>query len=478
MKWLNNRFLPIAHIVLLASFVVIGCTGKQDPKETLVVCGNHSCGTLAMVTTDTSSKGFHYLNPSLSPDGSQILFTADWNAMPADPKDPEDEYYVQYRQLITIPVPEGFPQRGGIEPKIDLTDQGAELIRLREIAIELQGNLVALFGIVNFDKGDPIWENDVSVIFSMRLKAISALRLFRADITDKAVAVPEPLFLEPEDNLSLIRKQQHLAPRLSRDGRWLVFVRHGGYTNAGDLATYDSLRIYAMDMAPTRVAGYDPYDAVVFPLTEKYKRLERPRFSPDGSRIVFSAGLDLVNSSQDGTEIFTMDFDTTGLAATDTVVTDNNIQRITYTDRAEGDPIAGILNYDPCFSSDGETIYFVSTRRAPATTVHARAIWRIPADGGQEPEMHFFSRYDDTDPTMMDDGYVLMSSTFGFPSEMLDKLESDAYTRIKKQNIIDWEDDPINNPLLTEVELNKRASDERRQLENFEGVMAHLYSFQ
>ena len=477
MKWLNNRFLPFAHIALLASFVVIGCTGKQDPKETLVVCGNHSCGTLAMVTTDTSSKGFHYLNPSLSPDGSEILFTADWNALPADPKEPEDEYYVNYRQMVTIPVPAGFPHLGGIKPKLNLADQQAELIRLREIVVPIGGGTAGLVGIENFDKGDPIWENDLSVIFSMRIDRISALRLFRADITDKNFALPEPLFFETADNEPIPGKQQHLAPRLSRDGRWLIFVRHGGFTNAGELDTYDALQLWAMDMAPTRVAGYDPYGAVVFPLTEVYKRLERPRFSPDGSRIVFSAGMDLVGSSEDGTEIFTMDFDTTGLATGDMVM-DNNVERITYTDRAEGDPIAGILNYDPCFSSDGGTIYFVSTRRAPATTVHARAIWRIPADGGQDPEMHFFTRFDDTDPTMMDDGFVLMSSTFGFPSEMLDDLEKKAYTRIKDENYQAWLDDPIANPLLTEVELNKRASDERRQLENFEGVMAHLYTYQ
>ncbi|RKZ20048.1 hypothetical protein DRQ50_00720 [bacterium] len=471
MKWLHNRFLPVAHIALLASFVVIGCTGKQDPKETLVLCGNHTCGELAMVTTDTSSKGFYYLNPTVSPDGSEVLFTADWRAMPADPKEPDDEYYINYRQLVTVPMQAGF------EPSLDLAEQGAELIRLTETAIEIQGNLTSMVGAENYDKGDPIWETDLSVIFSMRLDPISALRLFRADITDKAAAVSEPLFLEERDNMEIPGKEQHLAPNLSRDGRWLIFTHHAGFANAGDLDTYEGLQLYALDMAPTREPGYDPYDARAFPLTKVYRRIERPRFSPDGSRIVFSASLDLVNSSDDGTEIFTMDFDTTGLAATDTVVYDSNIQRVTFTSRAEGDPIAGILNYSPCFSPNGADIYFVSTRRAPATTVHARAIWQVPADGGQDPEIYFFSRFDDVDPTILDNGTLLMSSTFGFPSEVLDQLEEEAYQRIKAENEQDHADDPVGKPLFTEVELREKASDERRQLENFEGVMAHLYVF-
>lgn len=470
MKWLKNRFLPMAHIVLLASFVIVGCTGKEDPKETLVVCGNHTCGELAMVTTDTSSKGFHYLTPSLSPDGSEILFTADWNAMPADIKEPEDEYYVNFRQLVTVPL------HVGVEPKLDLAEQGAELIRLREVSIPIHPGSVSLNGVENYDKGDPIWENDLSVIFAMRVDRISGMRLFRADITDKAVAVPQPLFLEVQDGQEIPRKQQHTAPRLSADGRWLVFVRHGGFTDAGDLDTYDGVQLWALDMEATRVPGFDPYATPAFPLTDVYKRLERPRFSPDGSRIVFSAALDLVGSSDDGTEVFTMAFDTTGLAMGEMVM-NNGLERITYTSPVEGDPIAGILNYDPCYSPDGRTIYFVSTRRAPATTVHARAIWRVPVDGGQDPEIYFFTRYDDTDPTILHDGTLLMSSTFGFPTGMLNRLEDEAYVRIKNENEQAHEEDPANNPLLTEVELRKRAADERGQLENFEGVMAHLYMF-
>jgi Tol biopolymer transport system component len=470
MKLLRKRFLPYAHVVLLASFVIIGCSGKEDPNETLVVCGNHTCGELAMVTTDTSSKGFHYLDPALSPDGSQVLFSADWNALPSQDKEPEDEYFVNFRQLIVMPL------RVGFQPRLDLEEQGAQLVRLIERSIPIGGGVQSLVGVVNYDKGDPIWENDLSVIFTMRIDQISGTRLFRADISDPDAALLLPLYLEPADDTSQPERQQHSAPRLSRDGRWLVFVRHGGYGDPNDLDSYEDVQLWALNMEDTRAPGYDPYAVQAFPLTNGYKRLEHPRFSPDGGKIVFSGGLDVAGTSEDGSEIFTIDFDTTGIGA-GTMVLDNNLQRITYTRRAAGDPISGILNYDPCYSPDGSEIYFVSTRRAPATTVHARAIWRVPADGGQEPELYFFTRFDDSDPTILDDGTLLLSSMFGFPTSMLDRLEEEAYQRIKQENEEAHQEDPDANPLLTEVELRKRAAAERRDLENFEGVMAHIYLF-
>ena len=238
MKWLNNRFLPLCYVVLLAGFVVIGCSGKQDPYETLAVCGNASCGELSMVTTDTSSKGFHYLNPSLSPDGSELLFTADWNAMPSE-REPEDEYYVNYRQLIVMPfapVPPGTEQ-----PTLNLEAQDAELIRLVETSIRIQGSVVTMFGIVNYDKGDPVWQDDLHVIFNMRVGSIG-LRLFQADITDKDASTVIPVYLEESDDYETPRRWQHVHPQLSPDGRWLIFVR-SGCIDPEDLDTCDDTAI-------------------------------------------------------------------------------------------------------------------------------------------------------------------------------------------------------------------------------------------
>ncbi|HPF71166.1 MAG TPA: hypothetical protein PLQ13_10890, partial [Candidatus Krumholzibacteria bacterium] len=410
------------------------------------------------------------LNPSLSPDGSRILFTADWWALPAEPKDPGDVYYVNYRQMCMIPV------REGIEPDDDLTAEGAELIRLQEASVNIGGQPNNLSEVLNDDKGDPIWEDDEHVIFFLRLTRVGN-RLFRANLNDPA-ALPglstiEPLYMEPSDATQTPRYWHHMNPNLSPDGRWLLFLR-SGCAIADSLETCSNLAIYCMDMQTAGDNG--GYDAVVFPITNEYTRIERPRFSPDGRSIVFSGGMDLDGQNGSGTEVYTMDFDTTGFAMGN-VALDRNIQRLTYTSYAEGDPLVGVVNSDPCWSGDGRTIYFVSTRRAPTTTLHDRNVWRVPSDGSQEPEIYFFSRYDDLDPVMLADGTLLMSSMVGFPTFMLDRLENESYQRIKTENELAHAEDPDNVALLTETQLRQQASDERRQLEYFAGVMSHLYLY-
>lgn len=469
MKWTRNRFLPVSYAVVLAALVVVGCTSKQDPAETLSVCGNASCGDLVMVTTDTSSAGFHYLNPSLSPDGSRILFTADWWALPSEPKDPGDVYYVNYRQMAIIPV------REGVEPERDLPSQGAELIRLQEANIMLSGELTNLATVLNDDKGDPIWQDDEHVIFFLRLPRVGN-RLFRADLNDPGalpgLATIEPLWFEPTDAQSAPRAWQHMNPSLSADGRWLLFTR-SGCAIPDSLETCSNLAIYALDMSTA--GANNGYGGLVFPLTAEYSRIERPRFAPDGRRIAFSGGLDVAGRNDSGTEIFTIAFDTTGLAA-GTMPLDRDLDRITFTSYAEGDPLTGVLNSDPSWSADGRDIYFVSTRRAPTTTLHDRNVWRVPADGSQDPAIHFFSRYDDLDPQILPDGSLLLSSMVGFPTGMLNRLEEESYQRIKLEN----EQAHAANPaiaLYNETQLRQLAANERRQLEYFSGVMAHLYLY-
>ena len=127
MKWLRSSFLQLPYLSVLLLLVVIGCTSKEDPSEVLPVCGNHSCGELVMVTTDTSSDGYHYLNPSLSPDGSRIMFTADWYALPSNPRYDGEDPFTLNRQIITISA-----DRVGREPVGSLLDQGAELMRLQD----------------------------------------------------------------------------------------------------------------------------------------------------------------------------------------------------------------------------------------------------------------------------------------------------------------------------------------------------------
>lgn len=462
MKWMRNRFLPLTYVLMLATFVVVGCTSKQDPYEVLVVCGNHSCGDLVMVTTDTSSDGYQYLDPKMSPDGSRILITADWAALPPDPRDPGDASFANNRQIVLV------PDQVGVEPTLDLASQGAVLVRMLERAIVYGGGEPFLSSVLDDDKAGPIWQDDTLLIFSMRSVQIGdQYRIFRADISDPATAPIEPLFMEPVDNTSTPWSINHLAPSLSVDGRWLVFTR-SGCRIPSDRSTCTGISLWVLDMS---TAGQnDGYDAVVFPVTREYSRIETPSWSPDGTRIVFSGGMDVGNSGTGaGTELFTVDFEATdGVAGT--AVLDRNLKRLTFTTRADGDPIAGILNYTPTYSTSGDILYFVSTRRAPAISLHVRNVWKISADGSTDPVMHYFTRSDESNPTALPDGRILLSSSLGFPTEMLDRLEEESYQRLVVEN----EEDDLG---LDEVQLRSLANDERRQLEFFEGVMSHIYIY-
>lgn len=461
MKWSYNRILLLAWSILLIANLNIGCTSKDDPGEVLVSCGNHSCGDLYMVTSDTSSEGFHYLNPSLSPDGTQILFTADWTAFPAT-RDYDNEPFAEFRQILTIPR-----QQLSFDPVDSLSTQGAQLIRFSGTSVPIGGGTSTedISNALNARKGDPIWIDDNTVLFWMTLGRGN--RFFMADISDPRNAVVQAVFLEEEDGDPVAFYWQHMEPALSPDGRWLAFTR-SGCAEADSFESCTNLTLQVLDME-TAGAGDSGYGAHVFPVTAEYSRIQKPAWSHDGTMIVFSGGMDVGGSSGFGTEIYTVDFDTTGLAA-GSMVLDNNLDRLTFTDYTPGDPIQGMTNTSPQFTPDGERVIFVSTRRAPAITLRDRNIWSIPADGSLDPEIYFISGTDDSDPSVNPDGSILFSTGMGFTEEELDRLEEESYQDIFAEN----EADTLG---FSEVAMRTEAADRRRLLEFFEGVMSHIYIF-
>jgi WD40 repeat protein len=455
MKRMRSRFLPLAYIALMAVVALIGCTSKEDPAETLAVCGNHACGELVMVTADTSSDGYHYLEPQVSPSGGQILFTADWVALPAESRYNEDDFFTNYRQMLIIPLV------GRLDPETSLVDQGARLLRLVDRNIPqftVDGEF--LEEAVNIRKADPLWEDDSHIIF--RLELSRGYRLFRAEISNPDACTFEPLFLEEEDRAPFGRLYQHFEPALSPDGRWLAFTRFS-CSIPDSLETCTQITLTVLDMD---TAGDDNgYEAVTFPVTNEYSRIEEPAWSPDGSKLVFSAGFDIVGQSDWGTELYTIDFDTTGLAEGEMVL-DNNLDRLTFTGYSDGDPIVGVFNTSPFYSNSGNEIFFVSTRRMPTTTHHDRNIWVIPADGSLDPEIYFYTRSDDVDGSMLPDGSMLVSSQLGFTTELLNRAEEESYQRARQLQ-----------PFLNDLEMRNVAAEDRHTLELFEDVMSHLYVY-
>ena len=464
MKWLRNRFLYLSYVVVLVGLVLVGCTSKEDPSEVLPLCGNHTCGDLAMVTTDTSSEGFHYLNPKMSPDGTQILFTADWKAIPAVRFFDTNDLFTSYRQLVVI------PRRESVDPAISLADQGGVLVRFDGANATLWINNASI-ELTNIEselrKADPDWLDDSNIICSIYTQR--GYRLFTSDITgicgdEECKVTPNVAYMEESDGTLDGGRWQHLESSVSPDGNWVAFTRSGcALPDSFETCTGTSLML----METASMGLENGYGCRVMALTNEYSRIEDPSWSPDGSRLVFSGGMDLDGGTGAGTEIYTIDVDTTGFSAGGMTL-DNNLTRLTYTSYNEGDPIVGVLNSSPSYTPDGGEIIFVSTRRAPSITLHDRNLWVIPSDGRLDPEILFFTRSDDVDPEVLPDGSVLLSSQLGYSTEILDQLEEEAYQRLLQNNEENG---------LTEVEMRAAAAAERQELEYFEGVMSHMYIF-
>ncbi len=61
-----------------------------------------------------------------------------------------------------------------------------------------------------------------------------------------------------------------------------------------------------------------------------------------------------------------------------------------------------------------------------------------------------------------------MSSQMGFPTEILDQLEQEAYDALVEEN---------EDGSMSEVEMRNEAAAVRNQLSFFEGVMSLIYIF-
>jgi hypothetical protein len=440
----------------MMAVLAVGCSLKEDPDEVLPMSGNHSPGELAMVTTDTSSDGYHYLEAEMSPDGTRLAFTADWPALPPPGQPPEEIPTI--RSLVVM----GYqPGSTPTQPLQQLAQAGASLVPMVEpvsITVGGSGTQWLIYPLRGAQKGAPTWLDDQTLVFWMRTERGD--RLFRADLT-QATIFPELVYYEPEDLTVRGRYWHHHEPALSPDRQWVAFSRFGG-----SRSNPDSIQSYTLqEIWVARLNGPTP---LAFPVTTGVTMIGGPAWSPDGTRLAFHATLELQGGGAFyGTELFSVEFDTTGLAATGGVALNRALRRLTFTSIPEGNPIP-IANANPSWSADGRTIIFASTRRAPTITLHDRSIWRIPSDGSLEPVIAFFSREDDVDAQFLpgSSNEILLSSAMGFPTEMLDRLEREARERLR-----------LEYPEFNDVQINELAAAERQELEYFQRVMTHLFVF-
>lgn len=444
-KRIDQRVILTVAAIAVVSALIIGCSTRPEVSETLPMSGNHSPGDLFMVTADTSSDGYHYLEPQMSPDNSRIVFTADWSALPTTSHPPEIAPLI--RQIIVI---DAVPQDS---PLISLGLSGAKLVR-----INAGGELM------DIQKGTPSWINDQSILFW--IETSNGARLARVDLPNPVpegmMLQPEILFNEPEDsNPAAYQFYEHREPALSPDGRWIAFSKFG-YIIDGYPIPVTGQSIWIMEMPQP-----GSQSEIVFQVTAEAAVATEPSWSPDGSMLVFQATTDITGAPELGPkEIFTVDFDTTGYAQND-IVLNRNLNRLTNSEDNNGSPI-GVRNQSPVFSPDGQNIMFISDRRAPSITLREKSVWSIPSDGGLEPSILFFSRYDDVDVTFAPglNNRIIISSAMGYPTEMLDIIEQEAFIQIMEED-----------PGITIVQATSQAAAIRTELEFFEGVMSHIMVF-
>lgn len=467
----RNRYLVFAYLLILLVAFVLGCSTKEDEAESLIVCGNHTCGDLTMVTIDTNGRGgYQYLEPSISPDGTRVAFTADWEVIPSLPEGQIDDPILN-RQILIMPLPtdiwaDTMDTRDPVESVVEL---GAELVRTRTFISLIRGSIqISDDAAGTMTKASPNWIDDNTLLFQARFSRRD--RLVSVDISTPDQSEVTPIFYEPDDLLETGGDYiYHHDPSLSPDGRWCVFTRFAcdeepnvEGVNCGGEA------LWVIDMATTS----DPTTVLALPLTSEVAFMEDPTWSPDGRSICFSATTDLLGDTGGFVgELFVISFDPDE-AAQGIASLDRDLRRVTTTLVSSGDPLVGLHNQAPVFTADGRDIVFVSSRRAPGSTQRGRNLWRVPADGRLEPEMIFFSRFDDIDPTFdWPTGTLLMSSRMGFPTEMLDGLEQKTYDFL---TFVYNDTTPFP---LTEVEIARQAAEVREELELFEDKMAHLFLF-
>jgi hypothetical protein len=449
--------LPLVYCGLLLTALLVGCSTRQTADESLPMSGNHSPGDLTMVTTDTSSKGYQYLEPEMSPDGTRIVFTADWPALPPTGQTPDPVPTI--RQLVLMPPPPA-DSLGHQHPLRRLVQEGATLVPFRSPSLILVSGSVSWQVDPKFlaQKGGPTWLDDNTLVFWMH--AERGDRLFSADLT-QGLILPKLLFYEAGDLLAGGRSWNHRDPAVSPDKQWLAFTRFGGSrSNPDSLLSFTKMQLWVVSLNPAL--------RVAMALTDSAAIMGSPAWDPSGTRIAFHSTVDVGNGTGFyGTEIYSIGFDA-AQAATGSVPLNLELRRLTFTTIPDGSPIP-IRNYGPAFSADGGTLVFTSDRRTPSITLHDRSIWRIPSDGRLDPQIAFFTRADDVDAKFMpgSSNTLLLSSALGFPTEMLDRLELEARARIAAADTIG----------LTTVQVNERAAAQRTQLEYFMRVQTHMYIF-
>ena len=379
-----NRSARSWHWPLLVALGILiplgaGCDISPEQEEEFELVGVLSQATLDTTTTD-------HVSPSVSPDGTRILFISDAYAGSKN-QAPANDYV-----LVDMPPPGSIPD---LVTNFAL-NPGWTRINLGQIPND-SGTLFNPFESV---KGEATWMDD-----SQRFVAVinnddgnERMYLFELGPDDGSgqVSVTSAFLIDDVDYSTVGNRNSYhyLSPSVSADGQWLAYARY--YFRAGDETS--GIETDAEYMA---IFAYNFTTQQVVRVTNGSTIEQDPSWSPDGSQIVFTVQAGVVgtrdlmrvnfNSAADADVRDWIPWEDSGQKAP---FTDGRVRLTTTSGVADWKLPVGSLN--PAWMRDGR-IVFTSTRRAPGASERLRNLWTMNADGG-DATLILFSRWDDSMP--------------------------------------------------------------------------------
>ena len=369
--------VPLA-IVGLTLLVTTGCEDviEEDCFE--------QAGGLTQVTTDTLTVD-HY-NASLSPDGTQILFTSDYWARLDRFVNAGDKLFGQPDiGIIDTPTP------GEERPPIG-DDQMRTITGRRLSFTGLIDERNEQIDTVNAFKSEVAWIDGQRFAVVMT-NTFARDRIFVCRLGDVLPngerAVTGEAIVE-EDRLASLVPQGRVFytfrdPAVSPDRQWIAYARN--YTDVGA-----DINDPADDVIePQAIFAYNLVDGRIVRITNGSSRENQPTWSPDGNAIAFVSN----GGSASLPEIYRVSFDPDAPAAERQAgepFTDGRV-RLTNTSDQLRLPES---SFEPTWLRDGQ-IVFTSTRRVPCSSQRIRNIWIMNGDGSN-PRPLVVSRFDDNFP--------------------------------------------------------------------------------
>jgi len=360
-------------------------------------------GTLTQVTTDTLTVDHMY--PSLSPDGTQILFLTDFY-VEGDQDEDEDAKEFGQGDYVIIDTPGPGEEREptalletiGNARRIDFDERSQDTID--EYGLLVQG--------LDAFKGESTWIDNERIIVTMQnSRFLSRLFIYRiVGLTVVDDYEVEPLGIVEQDTL-VERENEPVRrfkfgyrwPKVSPNGEWVAYSRfyYDEGQNIFDLSDdrFEQPAIFAANLNDGRVIR----------VTNGSAREDQPTWSPDGNSIAFTA-----LGERGIPDIYRVAFDPgqpaekRGLSQPFT----DGRRRLTRTPVEFRVPES---SFEPTWTP-GNQIIFTSTRRPPCTSRRIRNLWVMNADGSNQRPL-VVSEEDDAQP---------MVANYQFAADGVDRL--------------------------------------------------------